>query len=91
MTCSEAVGGTLGNAQGQIDTLANTVPKMEELLVGATSGNAQGLVYAGADKVAELEAVTPCDTLGDAHELNDLLGDTWRHIGQCTGTGPHAK
>ena len=50
---------------------------MEELSAGATPGNAQGLVYAGADKVAELEAVTRGDTLGEAHALNDLLGDTW--------------
>ena len=43
MTCSEAVGGTLGNAQGRIDTLANTVPKIKEFSVGDTRGGAQAL------------------------------------------------
>ena len=43
MTYSEAVGGTLVNAGGQIDTLANTVPKMEEFSVGDTRGGAQAL------------------------------------------------
>ena len=64
---------------------------MEELSAGATPGNAQGLVYAGAEKIAHLEAVTPGETLGDTHVLNDLVGDTQRHIGQCAGSGPHAK
>ena len=81
---------TLNNAQALVDMVGDTVQEMEELSVGATPGNAQGLVYAGADKVAELEAVTPGDTLGDAHVLNDLVGDTWRHTGQCASSGRHA-
>ena len=62
---------------------------MEEYSVGDTWGGAQALVNARAGKVAEVEAVTPGDTLGDAHALNDLLGDTWRHTGQCAGAGRH--
>ena len=81
MDCWVKLSDTLDNAQAFVDMVGDTVQEMEELSVGATPGNAQGLVYAGADKVAELEAVTPGETLGEVHALNDLLGDTWRHIG----------
>ena len=88
MTSWVTVGDTLGNAQALVDTLADTVPEME-LSVGDTRGGAQALVDAMADTPAEVEAVTPGDTLGDAHALNDLLGDSWRHTGQCAGSGQH--
>ena len=84
------VADTLGHAQALVDTLGDTVPEMEGLSVGDKRGGTQALVDARADKVAELEAVTPGDTLGDAHLLNDLLGETWRHTGPCAGTGRHA-
>ena len=29
-----------------------------------------------ADTLVEVEAVTPGDSLGDAHALNDIVGDT---------------
>ena len=54
---------------------------MEELSVGDTRDGAEELVHALADTLAEVEALTAGDTLGDIHALNDLLGDTWRHIG----------
>ena len=53
-----------------------------------TLGNAEALVDAMADTLPEVEAVTPGNTLGDAYALNDLLGDSWRHTGQCGSTGP---
>ena len=59
---------------------------MEELSVGDTRGGAQALVNALAKTLAEVEALTTGDTLRDAHALNHLLGDTWRHIGQCADT-----
>ena len=59
---------------------------MEELSVGDTWGGAQALVDALADTLAEVEALTTGDTLDDIHVRNDLLGNTWRHIGQCAGT-----
>ena len=62
------------------------VPEMEELSVGDTRGGAQALVNALAETLAEVEALTNGDTLRDAHALNHLLGDTWRHIGQCADT-----
>ena len=49
---------------------------MEEQSVGETWGGAQELVEALGDTLAEVEAVTPGKTLGNAHALNDLLGDT---------------
>ena len=64
---------------------------MEELSVGDTRGGAQALVDALADTDAEVEAFTPCDTLRDPHALNDLLGDTWRHIRECAGTARHPE
>ena len=33
----------------------------------------------------------PGVTLGDAHALNDLLGASWRHTGQCGSSYPHAS
>ena len=89
MTCWVTLSDTLHNAQALVDMVADTVQEMEELAGGETPGNAEALVYAWADKVAEFEAVTPGDTLGDAHVLNDLLSDSWRHSGQCAGTGRH--
>ena len=62
------------------------VPEMEELSVCDTRDVAEALVDALADTLAEVEALTTGDTLGDIHALNDLLGNTWRHIGQCAGT-----
>ena len=90
MTCWVTVGDTLGNKQALVETLADTVPEIEDKSVGDTMGEAQALVDAQADKVAELEAVKPGDTLGDVHALNDLLGVTWRHTEQCAVTGRHA-
>ena len=81
----------LGNAEALIDTLANTVLKMEELSVGDIRGGAQALVDALADTHADVEALTSCHTLRDSQALNVLLGDTWRHIGQCAGTARHAE
>ena len=86
MTCWVTVGDTLGNAEALVDTLAHTVPEIEELSKGETQGGAQALVAALADTLAEVEALTTCDTLGDIHGPNDVLGNTWRHIGQCAGT-----
>ena len=84
------LGYTLGNAQALFNTLAETVPEMEEQSVGDTVGGAQKLVDALADTLAEVEAVTPAKTLGNAHALNDLLGETWPHTGQCDGSGKHS-
>ena len=81
------LGETLGNVQSLVDMLVDSVPEMEELSVGDTWGCAEALSDAWANKVAELQAVTPGDTLGDAYALNDLLGDSWRHTGQCASTG----
>ena len=95
MTCWLTVSDTLGNKQALVETLADTVPEMEDKSVGDTLGNAQALVDTLADTVAEEEALTSGDTLRDAHALNYLLGDTWtrdgrviirRHTGQCAGT-----
>ena len=47
-------------------------------------------MHARTDTLAEVEVVNPGDTLGDFHALNDLLGDTWRHIGQFAHTGRHS-
>ena len=91
MTCWVTLGETLGNAQPLVDMLSDSVPEMEELSVGESWGCAEALRDAWADKVAEFKAVTPGDTLGDAHALNYLLGDTWRHTGQCAGTCRHAE
>ena len=55
---------------------------MDELSVGDTPGGAQALVDARAERQAEVEAVPPGDKLDDAHALNELLGDTWRHTKQ---------
>ena len=86
ITCWVTVGKTLGNAQALVDTLIDTEPEMEELSVGDTWGGAQALVDARAHTLAEVDAVSPGDTLGDAHALNDVLGDSWRHTGQCART-----
>ena len=59
------------------------------LTVCDTLGNKQALVDTLADTVAEVEALTSGDTLRDAHALNYLLGDSWRHTRQCAGTGRH--
>ena len=59
--------------------------------VGDALGNAQALVDTLADTVPEVKALKPGDTLYDAHTLNYLLGDSWRHIGQSAGTGRHAE
>ena len=90
MTCWVTVGDTLGNKQALVDTLADTVPEMEEFSVWDTRDGAKTLVSARADTLAEVEAVNPGDKLGDLHALNDLLGDSLRHIGQCAGTARHA-
>ena len=71
--------------------LADSVPEMKELSVGDKWGCAESLSDAWAENVAQLKAVTPGDTLRDAHALNDLLSDSWRHIGQSAGTGRHAE
>ena len=52
------LGYTLGNAQALLNTVAETVQEMEELLVGDTRGGAQALFDALADTLAEVEAVT---------------------------------
>ena len=83
------LGETLGNVQALVDMLADSLPEMEELSVGDTWGCGEALSDAWANKVAELKAVTPGETLGDAHALSDLLGDSWRHTGQCVGTCRH--
>ena len=90
MTCRVTIGDKLSNAQGLVDTLADTVPEMDGLSVGDKRGGAQALVDALAKTLTEVEALTTGDTLGDAQTLNGLLGDSWRHTGQCAGTGRHA-
>ena len=64
MTCWVTLGDTLSNAQALVDTLSDTVPKMEELSVGDKHVGAQALVDARADALAEVEAVRRGDTLG---------------------------
>ena len=54
-------------------------------------GGAQALVDALADTLTEVEALISGDTLGDAYALNDLLSNTWRHIGQCADTVGQAR
>ena len=76
MTCWLTVGDTLGNDKALVDTLADTVPEMDEKSLGETQVGAQALVYARADALAEVKAVRPGDPLGDAHALSDLVGDT---------------
>ena len=66
--------------------LADSVPAMEELSVGDKWGCVELLSDAWAENVAHLKAVTPGETLGDGHALNDLLRDSWRHTGECTGS-----
>ena len=56
--------------------MSDTLPEMEEKSLGDTPDGAEALVDGRADTVEEVEAVIPGDTLGDAHALNDLLGDT---------------
>ena len=75
-TCCATVGDTLRNDQALVDTLADTVPEMEEKSPGDTQGGAQALLDTRPDKVEQLEAVTPGDTLGDARALVDTLADT---------------
>ena len=85
------VGDTLGNVKALVDTLADTLPEMEELSVGEIRRGAQALVDALGDTLADAETVTPGDILGDAHALNDLLCASWRHTGQCAGSDGHAS
>ena len=49
---------------------------MEEYSVFDKWVGPQALVDAIAGTLAEVEAVTPGDPLGDAHALNNLVGDT---------------
>ena len=83
-------GDTLGDACALVDTLADTVQEMKEYLVVGKRVGTQALMDEMADTLAEVEAVTPGDTLGDRYALNDLLGDSWRHTGQCAGSGQQA-
>ena len=89
MTCWVTVSDPLSNAKALVDTVADTVPEIEELSKSETRGGSQALVDALADTLAEVEAVTTAETLGDAQALNYLVGDTWRHNGQCAGSGQH--
>ena len=73
------LGDTLSNAQALVQTLADTVPEMEEYSVFDKRVGPQALVDAMADTLAEVEAVKPGDPQGDAHALNDLVGDTTTH------------
>ena len=66
----------MSNAQPLVDTLADTLPEMEEYSVFDKWVGPQALVDAIAGTLAEVEAVTPGDPLGDAHALNNLVGDT---------------
>ena len=91
MTCCVTLGDKLSNAQALVATQSDTVPEMEEKSLGDTGSGTQALVDARHDTLAEVEAVTTGDTLYDAHALNYLLGDSWRHIGQSAGTGRHAE
>ena len=70
------LGDTLSNAQALVDTLADTVPDMEEYSVFEKRVGPQALVDTMADTLVEVEAVTPGDSLGDAHALNDIVNDT---------------
>ena len=54
MTCWVTLGDTLSNAQALVDTLSDTVPKMEQLSVADTRGGSQALVDARADTLAEV-------------------------------------
>ena len=58
--------------------------------VNDTLGNEQALFERLADTVPEMEEKSLGDTQGGAQALNDLLSDTWRDIGQCSGTCRHA-
>ena len=82
MTCWVTLGHKLSNAKALYDTLADTVPEREGKSLGDTESGAKPLFDARAETLAEVEAVTPGDKVGDAHALNDLLGDSWRHTGQ---------
>ena len=82
MTSWVTLGDTLSNAQPLVDTLADTLPEIEEYLVFDKWVGPQALVDAMAGTLAEVEALTPRDTLGDAHALNDLLADSWGNTGQ---------
>ena len=84
------LGDTLSNAQALVDTLADTVPEMEEYSVFKKRVGPETLVDALADTLTEVEALTTGDTLGDSQGLNDLLGDTLRDIGQCAVTCRHS-
>ena len=84
------LGNTLGNVQALVNTETETVQETEELSVGDTPGGPQPMVDARANTQAEVKAVPPGDKLDDAHALNDLLRDTWRHTKQCAVTGGHA-
>ena len=90
MTCWVTLGDTLSNAQALVDTLADSVPEMEEYSVFKKRVGPQALVDALADTLTEVEALTTGDTLEDSQGLNDLLGDTCRDIGQCAVTCRHA-
>ena len=90
MTCWVTLGDTLSNVQPLVDTLADTVPGMQDYSVFEKRVGPQALVDALADTLTEVEALTTGDTLGDSHGLNDLLGDTCRDIGQCAVTCRHA-
>ena len=79
-----------GQRPGSVRHAGSMVPVMEEKSLGETQGGAQALVEARADALPEEEAVRRRDTKGDLQALNDLLGDTWRHIEQCAGTGRHS-
>ena len=76
MTCWVTVGDTLGNDKALVDTLADTLPEMEEYSVFDKRVGPQAPVAAMAETLAEVEAVTPGDPLGDAHALSDLVGYT---------------
>ena len=90
MTCWVTVGDTLSNDKALFDTLADTLPEMEEYSVFDKRIGPQAPVDAMAETLAEVEAVTPGDPLGDAQALNDLLSYTWRDIGRCAATCRHA-
>ena len=82
---------TLGYAQALVNTLADTIPEIQEQSVSDTWGSAQALVYAladtrggGADNCrhtgrcagTERPAGSLGDTLGNAQALVDTLADT---------------
>ena len=70
------LGDTLGDARALVDTLTDTIQEMEEYSVFEKKVGTQAVVDAMADTLAEMEEVTLGDTLGDAHALNYLVGDT---------------